>query len=49
MVDPLTADQLFDADMEHAARSLTLVLLHRHLGLQVLEVPYSEGFHRPAH
>jgi hypothetical protein len=47
--DPFEPGQLFGVDMDHVARLLPLVPLHRGLGFQVPQAAMAQGFHRPRH
>jgi len=40
--------QLFGVEMDHVARLLPLVPLHRSLGLEVPQQPEPKGFHDPS-
>jgi hypothetical protein len=48
VTDPLKPRQLLGVDMDHVARLLPLVPLHRGLGFQVSQASESEGFHHPS-
>ena len=47
VADPLEPGELFGVDMDHVARLLPLVSLHRRLGVEVPQLSKAQSLHRP--